>query len=290
MRGSATSIGLALGFAALASLFAWLENRFPSCDAPPFFRRRDLRTDLAYWLFTPLVSRAFTRLCVGAAALALVALGGGSVANVRAELAAGRAPELGWQAGREALRTLPFAAQLLLGLALADGISYWMHRAFHARWLWPLHAVHHSSPRLDWLSSVRLHPVNQALMTLVQALPLLFLGFDPRVFAAVAPLLALYAIFLHANVRFELGPLARWIASPRFHRWHHTSAEEGRDKNFAGLFPLWDVLFGSYFAPPGRAPAEFGAGDEPVPAGLWRQLAYPWRRVKPGEALARDAA
>jgi sterol desaturase/sphingolipid hydroxylase (fatty acid hydroxylase superfamily) len=36
------------------------------------------------------------------------------------------------------------------------------------------------------------------------------------------------------------------IASPRFHRWHHTGEAEARDKNFAGLLPLCDILFGTY--------------------------------------------
>jgi sterol desaturase/sphingolipid hydroxylase (fatty acid hydroxylase superfamily) len=288
MKGRATLVGLLVAFALLSALFAWLETRFRSCDTPLFFRRRDFPTDAGYWLFTPLVSRSFTRLAVGAALAALVWASGGSLAALRDSVAAGRVPELGWRAGHAWLGGLPFALQLLLGLALADGLSYWMHRAFHARPLWGLHAVHHSSPRLDWLSSVRLHPLNQAAMSVVQAVPLLMLGFEPRVFATVAPLLTFYAIFVHANVAFDLGPLARVIASPRFHRWHHTSAEEGRDKNFAGLFPLWDLLFGTFTMPAGRAPTEFGAGDEPVPAGIWRQLAYPFRCPRPGARLARD--
>jgi sterol desaturase/sphingolipid hydroxylase (fatty acid hydroxylase superfamily) len=286
MRGGATLVGLLVAFVVLGAAFAWIETRFRSADAPLFFRRSDFPTDLAYWLFTPLVSRSFSRGAVGVAVLVAVWASGDSLAAVRADFAAGRVPALGWAAGREALGTLPFALQLALGLALADLLSYWTHRAFHARPLWGLHAVHHSSPNLDWLSSVRLHPLNQAAMSVVQAVPLLFLGFDPRVFAAVAPLLTAWALVVHANVSWTLGPLARVIASPRFHRWHHTSAEEGRDKNFAGLFPFWDALFGTYFAPPGRAPTEFGAAGEPVPAGIWRQLAYPFRKPKPSEALA----
>jgi len=47
----------------------------------------------------------------------------------------------------------------------------------------------------------------------------------------------------------SVGPLRAVLASPRFHRWHHTSAKEGRDKNFAGLLPLWDILFGTYYMP-----------------------------------------
>jgi len=288
MKGEASFVGLAIAFACLAALFAWLEARFRSVDAPAFFRRRDFRTDLAYWFFTPLVSRTFTRIAVGLAVTVLVWASGGSLAELRAEVTAGRVPALGWELGRAQLAALPFAVQLLLGLVLADFISYWMHRAFHAPPLWGLHAVHHSSPRLDWLSSVRLHPLNQAAMSVAQAVPLLFVGFDPRVFAVVAPLLTLYAIGIHANVGWDLGPLRRVVSSPRFHRWHHTSDAEGRDKNFAGLLPLWDLLFGTYYMPAGRAPSEFGAGEEPVPAGLWRQLAYPFRRPRAAEALARD--
>ena len=44
---------------------------------------------------------------------------------------------------------------------LTDVVQYWVHRAFHrVPWLWRFHAVHHSSERLDWLASVRGHPVN----------------------------------------------------------------------------------------------------------------------------------
>jgi len=78
------------------------------------------------------------------------------------------------------------------------------------------------------------------------------------------------------------------VASPAIHRWHHTSADEGQDKNFAGLLPLWDLLFGSFYMPSGSQAEHFGAGDEPVPAGLWRQLAYPFRRPRPGERLAAE--
>jgi sterol desaturase/sphingolipid hydroxylase (fatty acid hydroxylase superfamily) len=182
-------LGLLISLLVLAATFAALERRFRSSDAPPFHARPDFRTDLAYWFFTPLVSRAFTRGAIGLALATWVWASGGSLAELRAAAAAGRLPALGWELGRAQLATLPFAAQLPLGLACSDLISYWMHRAFHARSLFGVHAVHHSSPRLDWLSSVRLHPLNQAVMSVAQSLPLLLLGFEPRVFVVVAPVL-----------------------------------------------------------------------------------------------------
>ena len=95
--------------------------------------------------------------------------------------------------------------------------------------------------------------------------------------AGFAAVTTLYAIALHANLKWTYGPLRYVVASPAFHRWHHTCAEEGRDKNFAGFLPVWDLLFGTFFMPKGRQPAMFGVA-EPVPGGLLGQLVYPFRR------------
>lgn len=66
------------------------------------------------------------------------------------------------------------------------------------------------------------------------------------------------------------------IASPAFHRWHHAADEAGRDKNFAGLFPVWDLLFGTYYLP--EHPPKACGVDEDVPNTLRGQLRYGFRR------------
>ena len=141
--------------------------------------------------------------------------------------------------------------------------------------LWKFHAIHHSSRDLDWLSASRLHPVNEVVTKLAQVVPLYLLGFRGEALASVVPILTFWAIFIHANVRWDFGPLRYVIATPRFHRWHHTSEEEGLDKNFAGLFPWIDLLFGTFYMP-NRQPVTFGVRDD-VPTGLLGQLAYPFR-------------
>ncbi|HET7608147.1 MAG TPA: hypothetical protein VFL84_05685 [Gammaproteobacteria bacterium] len=70
------------------------------------------------------------------------------------------------------------------------------------------------------------------------------------------------------------------VASPKFHGWHHTSEDEGLDKNFAGLLPLFDVVFGTYYMPKGRLPERFGLARESIPATIRGQMAYPFRRTK----------
>jgi sterol desaturase/sphingolipid hydroxylase (fatty acid hydroxylase superfamily) len=127
---------------------------------------------------------------------------------------------------------------------------------------------------------VRLHPVNDVVSRIVQVLPLYWLGFNGLVLAAVVPFLTLYALLLHANVSWTYGPLRYAIASPAFHRWHHTSEEEGLDRNFSGLFPFIDLAFGTFYMPPGRQPQRFGLIGDDVPDGLLSQLAYPFRRVQ----------
>jgi sterol desaturase/sphingolipid hydroxylase (fatty acid hydroxylase superfamily) len=68
------------------------------------------------------------------------------------------------------------------------------------------------------------------------------------------------------------------LATPVFHRWHHTALNEGGNTNFAGTFPVWDILFGTYHMPEDRLPSAFGADDPAIPNQIAGQLAYPFRQ------------
>lgn len=226
--------------------------------------RRGFWTDAAYWLFTPFVTRTITRVAI-LIVVVPVAL-----------LAYGRVDKELLLAGFGPAARLPLWLQAVLILALGDLIGYWMHRLFHGRRLWRFHAVHHSSVDLDWLSAVRLHPVNVAVMRVAAVLPLLALGLAPVAVAGIAPVLTAMAILVHGNLDWDWGPLRAVVVSPRFHRWHHTDEADARDRNFAGLLPLWDILFGTYYMPQDRLPQRFGTSS-PVPAGLVGQLLFPFR-------------
>ena len=158
-------------------------------------------------------------------------------------------------------------------------IGYWTHRLFHGHRLWPFHAVHHSAEHMDWLAATRVHPVNDIVAKIPQVIALIAIGMPADTLVVYVPLLGLYGLMLHANIGWGFGPLGRVFASPRFHRWHHTSQEEGLDTNFAGLFAFWDVLFGTYTMPMDAQPERFGVLDEDMPDGLLAQLAYPFRVI-----------
>lgn len=266
--------GVIVGFAVLLVVFRGLERLRPR-EKRMLMLRRGLATDLAYWLTSPFVNHYV----VGLVVLVVVA--------AFAQLAYGQIQKEQIMAGFGPLSRLPPLVQALAMLVLADFVGYWMHRLFHGRRLWPFHAVHHSSETLDWLSSVRGHPVNELVSRIATTLPLLALGFAPSAALWVAPVFALFGVLLHANLDWDFGRLRSVIASPVFHRWHHATDPEARNKNFAGLFPVWDILFGTYYMPRNRLPGSFGT-DSPVPKGIIGQLAFPFRRLPRSEAPRPD--
>ena len=258
--------GLFIGLGILSLIFWAIESLFAAKpEQPGPLRRRGFKTDLVYWFATPLVTRSVSRAGI---AVILVLIYRTDLAGIQALL----------EHRDTWLTTLPPWIQLPAMLLAGDFISYWLHRAFHHRWLWRFHAIHHSSRDLDWLSSVRLHPVNDWVTRWIQATTLILLGFAPLAVAAYVPFLTFYAIMLHANVTWGFGPLGRIIASPKFHRWHHTAEDQGLDKNFAGLFPVWDRLFGTCYLPAGQLPETFGLKTEMVPESYLAQLLYPFRQ------------
>ena len=267
-----------LVYAGLAVLFGTLERLAPAISSAnsPRARKsgdaaRQRKTDLAYGVLTPLVART-----IGEGAIIVVV----SLLAIVIGHARDKAGIQAFVNHHSSLALQPRPLQLLELLFVADLAGYASHRLFHAKRLWPFHAVHHSADDLYWLSSVRGHPVNEILSRLAIVLPLLAFGFDLTVTASVAPILMLYAIFVHANVRWDFGPLRYVIATPVFHRWHHSSEEDGLDKNFAGLFPVIDLVFGTFYLPKGRQPQRFGVPDLAMPSGVLGQLAYPFRRSR----------
>ncbi len=260
---------LIVGFLAFSVIFGVVERFWPSIRGQKRLRR-GWRTDLAWFAFQPTLGKLFSGILVFVSFMSVGAL---IMSPIPREELQGLQARDTWVTG------LPVLAQVGMVLLLGDFLGYWQHRAFHTiGTLWKFHAIHHSSRDLDWLSSVRVHPINDVASNIVTALPILFLGFSPVAFAAYIPLLTLYAIMLHANVSWTFGPLRHVIASPTYHRWHHTSEEQGLNKNFAGLFPWYDRLFGTLYLPKGVQPSAFGVAGEAIPEGFFGQLKYPFRR------------
>ena len=159
-----------------------------------------------------------------------------------------------YENGHGPLAALPLVAQMIMFLVGEDVITYWSHRLFHGAPLWKYHAVHHSSEELEWISAARFHPVNLFFGGVIADVVLLLAGISPNVFVVLGPITIAHSAFVHANLNWTLGPFKYVIASPVFHRWHHTAADRGGEKNFAATFPILDLLFGTFYMPAGSCP------------------------------------
>jgi sterol desaturase/sphingolipid hydroxylase (fatty acid hydroxylase superfamily) len=258
-----------VGLIALAPLLAFAQRRAPA--VPPFAAlRRERSTDWLYWLFTPIVTGTLTRACT-LGTLAVVAMLAGHGTAIDTVLAPIRAhsPIAQW----------PLVAQFAVALVVADLVGYWSHRMRHQRVLWPFHAVHHSARALDWLAAARMHPIDDLVDNVLVGLAVLLSGVDARVFVSLGPFLIVHTLLLHANVRWDFGPLRYVLASPAFHRWHHASDRSASHKNFAEIFPFIDIAFGTFHLPRDVRPASFGVPDDDIEDRLGAQLTFPFRRL-----------
>jgi hypothetical protein len=95
----------------------------------------------------------------------------------------------------------------------------------------------------------RFHPVNLWLGSFLVTAVMLYLGISAKVVLFLVAFDTTTAVFVHANLNWTLGPLKYVVATPVFHRWHHTRPDEGGNANFGSLFSLWDVLFGTFHMP-----------------------------------------
>jgi sterol desaturase/sphingolipid hydroxylase (fatty acid hydroxylase superfamily) len=139
--------------------------------------------------------------------------------------------------------------RVVVVFVVADLCGYWVHRLMHrVPWLWRFHRLHHEATELSWLDAWRQHPVDFVLHGVMVGLPGALLGASLSDLTSVVLLRKAFTTFLHANVAVDFG---RWLASPAFHAQHHSARPEHYDTNFAGTFPLWDVLFGTLCPSPG---------------------------------------
>lgn len=251
----------------LALTFSVLEHCW-ACnpDIKPWWRKSELVTDICYWFFVPVFARVMRigLLIVGAAVLF-------NIRDADALIAF-------YENGHGPLSQMPLWLQAVVYLVSADFMLYWLHRLFHSGGYWKYHAVHHSAVELDWISAARFHPINLFFGTIAVDVILLMAGISPNVLVWVGPFVTFHSAFVHANMNWTLGPLRYVFATPVFHRWHHTPLSQGGSSNFAGSFPIWDLMFGTYHMPENELPQVYGRDEATMPPEIIGQMAFPYRR------------
>jgi sterol desaturase/sphingolipid hydroxylase (fatty acid hydroxylase superfamily) len=136
---------------------------------------------------------------------------------------------------------------------------YWFHRAAHrVRWFWCNHAVHHSANELNLAAAYRIGILSRATGSTIFFVPLIWLGFEPRVVFELLSLNLLYQFWIHATWIPKLGWLEVVLNTPSAHRVHHAANLEYLDANYGGVLIVFDRLFGTYRAERDDLPCRYG--------------------------------
>lgn len=154
---------------------------------------------------------------------------------------------------------------LLIVFVLDDCRYYWWHRISHrSRWFWASHIVHHSSQHFNLSTNLRQSWTSEFSGLTLLNVPLAFIGFHPGTIALAFTVNLLYQFWIHTEAIDRMPRWFEWLLNtPSHHRVHHASNPRYLDANYAGVFMLWDRLFGTFV--PEQA-------DEPVRYGLVKNL------------------
>ncbi|MBX7182401.1 MAG: sterol desaturase family protein [Bacteroidia bacterium] len=145
------------------------------------------------------------------------------------------------------ITTIP--SNILTGIALLllfDFIFYWAHRFGHEVNLgWGGHIVHHSSEEYNLTVALR-QPWFFSMMTFAMFLPIAWLGFSPKLLIIISGIDILFQFWIHTRFVPKLGFLEWFLNTPSHHRVHHGKNPQYIDKNYGGVFIIYDRLFGTF--------------------------------------------
>ena len=138
----------------------------------------------------------------------------------------------------------------LFYLVVLDFFDYWYHRGSHKiGWWWGLHSLHHSQQDMNLWSDNRNHLLDDLGRDVFMAVIALAIGVEPSQYVLLVVASRMQQSLQHANVRIHFGTIGeRLLVSPRYHRLHHAMGIEpgvSCECNYAVLFPIWDILFGT---------------------------------------------
>tara|TARA_R110002049_G_scaffold138613_7_gene298760 strand:- start:545 stop:1810 length:1266 start_codon:yes stop_codon:yes gene_type:complete len=139
-----------------------------------------------------------------------------------------------------------------------DFCYYWFHRCSHeVSVLWAAHAVHHQSEDYNLTTALR-QTSSGFLFGWIFYLPLFVIGFPFEVLVTVSAVNLIYQFWVHTQLVDRLGIVDRILVTPSNHRVHHAQNAQYIDKNYGGIFILWDRLFGTYAEEDSKEPVIFG--------------------------------
>ena len=183
------------------------------------------------------------------------------------------------------ITTIPWTWWAWIACFVLDDFFYYVfHRSAHrVRWFWAAHVNHHSSQHYNLSTALRQTWTGFFALTFLFRLPLVFLGFHPAMILFVGAINLIYQFWIHTEA---IGKFPRWFEyvmnTPSHHRVHHATNPRYLDRNYAGVFIIWDRMFGTFTEE---------VGDEQISYGIVKQLgtfSLLWSVFHEWVGIARD--
>ncbi|WKY00411.1 hypothetical protein Q1695_014900 [Nippostrongylus brasiliensis] len=135
----------------------------------------------------------------------------------------------------------------ILCLFFQDLMYYFGHRAVHeAGFFWGLHTIHHSSEYYNFSTALRQAAFQDAGLAIYDVLQAFFI--PPPIFLVHRYFSEILQFVMHTSLVDDLGPLGLVFNTPSHHRVHHGRNPYCIDKNYGGVFIIWDKMFGTFEA------------------------------------------
>jgi len=149
---------------------------------------------------------------------------------------------------------------VVLAFVLDDLRYYWVHRFGHrVRWVWASHVNHHSSQHYNLTTALRQTWTGHLTMMMILSTPMILLGFHPAMIIFVGGVNLIYQFWIHTEA---INRMPRWFEAvmntPSHHRVHHGRNARYLDANYAGVFIIWDKLFGTFVPESNAEKVEYG--------------------------------
>lgn len=172
----------------------------------------------------------------------------------------------------------------ITAFVLYDFCYYWNHRIGHVVNIgWASHVIHHSSEEYNLTTALRQTSIPNPLGALC-FVPLAFFGFEPWLLLAVGSLNLIYQYWVHTQI---IDRMPEWFeavfVTPSNHRVHHAKNKIYVDKNYGGVFILWDRFFKTFQPELKEEKVVFGISTQ---LASWNPI---WGNVKVLGSLMKDA-
>jgi sterol desaturase/sphingolipid hydroxylase (fatty acid hydroxylase superfamily) len=168
-----------------------------------------------------------------------------------------------------------------------DDLAYYVfHRSAHrVRWFWASHVIHHSSQHYNLSTALRQTWTGFFSLGFIFRMPLFLIGFPPAMVFFCAGVNLVYQFWIHTEL---VGRFPRWFEAvmntPSHHRVHHAVNPRYLDRNYAGVFIIWDRMFGTFEPERDEDRPRYG-----IVKGLPTLNPF-WAAIHEWVAIARDAA